>query len=101
MSEKTRAFRALGGDVFPRVGDRGIYSPGIQRIDAEFSDDSERTVEVERVSATGATIWTRFVQPAGHQRYAVGHMPHRWSRGPSGIYWGNGTRAPLGELRFQ
>ena len=101
MSEKTRAFLALRGDVFPRVGDRGIFSPGFEEIDAVFSDDEQRTVEVMRVSATGATIWARFVHPEGQRSFGSGMTTHRWSRSENMIYYGAGTHAPFGELRFR
>lgn len=101
LSEKQRAFLALRGEVFPRVGDRAVYTVG-SGVDADYSDDAERTVEVVRVSQTGATIWTRFVCPAGQQRYGENRpTPHRWSRAAAGVYYSGGILAPYGELRFQ
>jgi len=78
MSEKTRAFLAIQGQVFPRVGDRGLFSEGFAGIDAEFSDDNERVVEVLRLSATGHTLWGRFVHPIGQQRFGEGRSIQRW-----------------------
>lgn len=102
MSEKTRAFLALRGDVFPREGDLGIFSEGFSGIiDAEFSDDKQRTVEVRRVSATGLRIWTRFVHPEGQRRYGEGMLEHLWKRSENDVYTSSGFHAPIGEIRFR
>jgi len=102
MSEKTRAFLALRGDVYPREGDFGIFSEGFAGIiDAEFIDDKERTVEVRRVSATGHRIWTRFVHPDGQRRFGEGMLEHRWLRSENYVYYSTGSNAPIGEVRFR
>ena len=101
LSEKQRAFHALKGDVYPRVGDRGIFSEGFgPTIDAAFEDDVVRTVEVLRVSESGKTIWTRFVHPDGYVQYGRGREPQRWLRGAGDgvFYWG---QEPFGEVKFR
>ena len=99
MSDRQRAFQALRGEHrVPRVGDRAIFNPGFGLIDAEFGDDDIRTVEVLRVSASGKTIWTRFVRPEGRKEHGRGVEPQRWKRGEAAYYW---SYTPFGELRFR
>ena len=101
MSDKTRAFLALAGHVYPREGDRGIFSAGVVGLkDAEFSDDQERTVEVLRVSARGHVIWTRFLHPEGQRRYGEGMLRHRWLRDGAHMYYSTGSQAPIGQVYF-
>ncbi len=80
ISDRKRAFLALQGTLLPRVGDRAVFVDLIfgALFDAEFSDDTARTVEVVRVSSSGATLWTRFVYTRGRDRFGGGQ--HRWRR---------------------
>lgn len=104
MSQRTRAFLALAGKVYPREGDRGIFSAGnvglVSGRDATFSDDDERTVEVLRVSARGHVIWTRFLHPEGQRRYGEGMLEHRWLRDGAHMYYSTGSHAPIGQVFF-
>lgn len=73
MSERRRAFLALQGERFPQIGARGWWS-GPRN---EISRRSPRgAVEVVRLSASGKTIWTRFVSE--HARSRFGKESHRW-----------------------
>lgn len=83
MSERRRAFFALQGERFPRVGERGWWSgpkpPGERH-------SPRGRVEVVRLSASGHTIWTRFT--SAHSRKRFGDESHRWwlrARGPHNI----------------
>lgn len=101
MSENRRAFLALLGETYPRAGDRAIcFEDNHRGIDAEFSDDLSRTVEVTRVSETGATIWTRFICPVGQRRFGVGLPLHRWIRIADGYYRAMHKRPLPGNLSF-
>lgn len=113
MSERMRAFLALAGQVYPREGDTGTYYGGPSDdklrairalsagIDAEFSDDHERTVEVLRVSARGHVIWTRFLHHEGQRRYGEGMLRHRWLRDGAHVYYSTGSHAPIGGVYFR
>lgn len=73
MSERRRAFLALQGNRFPHIGQRGWWS-GPRN---ELTRRSPRgAVEVVRLSASGKTIWTRFV--SAHSRERFGRESHRW-----------------------
>lgn len=70
ISERRRAFLALQGERLPLIGERGKWSgPGPE-------NRWPRAVEVVRVSASGRTIWTRFVTAESRRRY--GSNTHRW-----------------------
>jgi len=104
LSEQKRAFDALKGVLYPNVGDRARWIG--TRLSRSKWDGA--VVKVVRVSATGKTIWTRFVSAQANKRYGSG--PHRWERwtddGPyccsnDGIRPGPGGGAELyGELHF-
>jgi hypothetical protein len=99
MSEKKRAFLALRGDVFPRIGDRGTYHGGIP--DDLITTDVERTVEIVRLSASGTTIWTRFLYAKGQLEHGDGQQSHRWARKTNHVYIGNGFSGPVGKVTFR
>lgn len=98
MSEKKRAFFALRGDVFPRIGDRGTYHGGV--ADDAATTDVERTVEVVRLSASGTTVWTRFLYTKGQLEHGDGQLLHRWVRETNHVYAGNGFSGPVGTVTF-
>ena len=92
VSDKKRAFDALRGITYPRVGQRGRWT-GTRYLPWGGMKPATAVVEVVRISATGKTLWTRFVSQKSTQRYGAG--PHRWERWPGETnYWcgGNGTR---------
>lgn len=73
MSERRRAFCALQGERFPQVGQRGWWS-GPR---SELSRRSPRgLVEIVRLSASGKTVWTRFITAEARRRF--GSESHRW-----------------------
>jgi len=92
----------LRGDVFPRVGDRAIFSVGFSEAEAEDGADELRTVEVLSISATGQTIGTRFVRADGQERFGEGMQIHYWwSPGSGRPYQSFDTVGPFGQLRFR
>lgn len=62
MSELRRAFLALQGKTFPRVGDRGRYM-------ARMPQRTEATVVVLAVSVSGLTVTVRFVERSSRVRF--------------------------------
>jgi len=101
MSERKRALLALAGVLFPRVGDCGVYHGGV--ADDAVTTDEERTVEVLRLSASGVTIWTRFVHAKGMRVHGEGRTVHRWVRlrEQAKVYVSNGTYGPVGTATFR
>lgn len=95
MSTKKRTFLALGGVVFPNVGDGGLYfaalPPGARFASAVA--ERCRNVVVLRVSKSGETIWTRFSHP---DRFGAGI--HEWRRVRNGHY--ARSKDPKGAVRF-
>lgn len=85
MSDQKRAFFALQGITFPRIGDLGrCYQsepPGIA------------TVEVTSVSVSGRAVTVRFVDRADAERFGVETL--RVYR----VQWSNDQYRPKGRLR--
>ena len=73
MSDRRRAFLALQGEQFPLVGKRGWWEG--PRIDTSRRSP-RRAVEVVRLSASGRTVWTRFVTAEARRIFGAGS--HRW-----------------------
>lgn len=98
LSERRRAFLAIGGVVFPRVGEVGLYSVRFVLLDSRLVDVDEayRGVVVVRVSQSGATIWARFAHPEGQGRF--GAAIYAWRRTQYGIY--TRVEEPRGSVRF-
>ncbi len=98
MSERTRAFEALKGVRYPTVGERAQWS------DIRYDHWVRFTLVVVRVSASGKTVWTRFVAGTW-ETFRYGRGPHRWER------WAGDSRyrasawnrdgAPTGVLCFE
>lgn len=91
MSETTRAFHALQGRTFPRIGDRGLYKQGFVTA-----------VEVVDVTASGLTVTVRFIRSAPRKQFGLTFRVHR--RGDlfdgTGWYLPNGRVFPGGEVSF-
>ncbi len=87
MSEQ--AFDALQGVRYPKVGDRARWR-GVW--DENLRHQYSALVKVVRISASGKTIWTRFVSASVAKRHGGG--PHRWEGAEDQYYGrhGNGTR---------
>lgn len=98
MSEARRALFALGGVVFPKAGDVGIYSVRFELTGFRFVefDESYRSVVVLRVSKSGSTIWTRFTHVEAQSRYGAGI--HEWRREADRLYYRR--KDPKGGVRF-
>lgn len=76
LSEKKRAFLALRGELFPRVGQVGeLRSPDLPDSTERWGDEPQDVV-VERLSASGQTIWTRMLLPDGERSEQL----YRWYR---------------------
>lgn len=73
MSEQ--AFDALQGVRYPKVGDRAQW---VGVWDKNLRHQYTAAVKVVRISASGKTIWTRFVLARMAKRHGGG--PHRWER---------------------
>lgn len=74
MSEKRRAFLALCGNTYPRAGDVVWWDPALATHDRSLS---LVPVEVERISRSGSSIWTRFRNREWQQSYGGGL--YRWA----------------------
>lgn len=107
MSERRRVLLALQGKRFPREGEHGLFTSDIRR-----GERLHARVEVVRVSATGQTIWTRFVSERAQQiRAPFGATTHRWWRVPDDDFFRfsaaplyragpDSDCAPMGEISF-
>ena len=92
MSEQRRAFLALQGRTFPRVGDQGRYVHN--EVDLSKPDGRERPeapVVVLEVSVSGLTVTVRFVDRWARVRFC--RRPFRVHRRGEGIL-GSGWYLP-------
>lgn len=104
MSEQRRAFLALQGRTFPRVGDRGRYIHN----EINLGRRDERTVAlviVLEVSVSGLTVTVRFVDRWARVRFCrKPFRVHRRGEGVQGTGWYlPATRTPYrltGEVLF-
>lgn len=91
MSETTRAFHALQGRTFPRVGDRGLYKQGFVTA-----------VEVVDMTTSGLTVTVRFIRSAMRNRFGLTFRVYR--RGElfdgTGWYLPSARVLPGGEVSF-
>jgi hypothetical protein len=91
MSENRRAFLALQGQTFPRVGDRGLY----KQFGASPSDEVVTPVKVLDVTESGLTVTVRFVRSAMRTRFSVENfVVHR--RGE--LFDGTGWYLPIARV---
>lgn len=72
MTDRQRAFLALQGKRFPRVGEIGTFTG------RRGADRFRALVVVRRVSRTGTCIWTHFKTNKSQLRF--GSELHRWER---------------------
>lgn len=109
MSEQRRAFLALQGKTFPRIGDRGRYIHN--KIDLRTTRPSEErpeaSVVVLSVSVSGLTATVRFAERWARVRFC--RRPfcvRRRGNGADGSGWylpctsKSTTRRLTGEVRF-
>ena len=73
MSERNRAFRALRGERFPRVGQRGRLE-----LTSEYSAPHVVIVVVTHLSINGFIVRTRFVTKSSAARF--GDNEQEWYR---------------------
>ena len=103
MSEKQRAFLALQGQTFPRIGDYGLYSQWGPGGPIKGETNGVATVRVLDVTSSGLTVTVRFVREAVRARYRLETFRiHRRGELHDGTGWylTNGRVLPGGEVSF-
>src|SRR5574342_114544 len=104
MSELTRAFRALQGRTFPRIGDGGFYRQ-FGPVSAAHKGLVGVTTEVEVVDMTrsGITVAVRFIRSEMRTLFGVDSF-RVLRRGEmfdgTGWYLPSGRVVPSGEVAF-
>ena len=97
MSERTRAFRALAGEWYPRVGDRAMVTEW-----SSTGAPENREVEVTRISMTGKVIWARFVTQLARAKHGAAERRwHRRAEAGSCFYYARDLKTPPGRLMFR